>query len=678
MRLTLTLSILFFQCCAFLSAQSFSWAHQFSGMNFSSVEAITTDAQGNVYSTGYFSDVVDFDPGPGVTSLTSTGGYDIFVTKMDSVGNLIWAVSMGGAASTESGNGIAVDASGNVYVTGDFNGVCDFNPGAGVDNMTSVGGYDVFVVKLSSGGQFFWAKRLGGGSVEHSNAIGVDINGHVYTTGFFSGQIDWDPNSAVVSTSALGPRDSFVWKLNSAGGLLWGKNFGGPNCIGQGTDLELDPAGVVMVIGQFTNTCDFDPSAAVSNRTSSGAYEGYLCALDIGGNYLNALTFGGTGNDYLEDLQFEADGTMYIAGFFENTADFDPGPGVYNLTSAGWQDAVIIKLNPFGSFAWARSFGNTGVDYGMCVDVDAAGNVYVGGKFDLTVDFDPGAGVSNLTSAGVYDAFVNILDSAGNYLEAFRIGGAGVDEMLCLHLDITDVLILGGKFQDGADLNPYNGTHNVYTDDQDGFIVRLGACINTVATIVETACGSYSAPDGNVYTTAGTYTATIPNVAGCDSVITINLVNVSPPIDLTVSNNAPVLYAQQSGAIYQWIDCSNNNAPIPGANGQFYFVTMNGSYAVIITLNNCTDTSSCINVFNTGIEFNASASNFAIYPNPAQDFIKVSLPAQSIVRITDVTGRVLSTETIPQDGMLSVQHLEIGTYFVTEVKTGRTLKLMKQ
>lgn len=679
MRLTLTLSILIFQCCSFLSAQSFSWAWHVFEVGSSSVESMVTDAQGNIYSTGIFQHTVDFDPGPGTYTLTAAGGNDVFVSKLDSMGNLIWAISMGGT-DNDAGDAITIDASGNVYVTGSFRGTADFDPGAGVSNLFSNGSFDIFVVRLTSTGGLTWAKSMGSTGVDGSNAIQVDGNGFVYTTGTFSGTMDVDPNPGITSLTALGPKDVFVWALNSAGQLFWCKNFGGPSVFAEGKDLALDPAGVLMVIGYFTNTCDFDPNAGVANRTSAGGYEGFLCALNVGGGYLNALTFGGIGNDYFEKIEFNpTTGNMYIAGYFENTADFDPGPGVYNLTSDGWQDAVVIKLNPFGSLAWARKFGSTWVDYGLSVDIDSEGNVYTGGVFNNTVDFNPGAGIDTLTSLGLGDGFVVKLDSAGNYLDVLRVGGsAGDDRVLAVNVGPGDVLHHAGFLYGSADLNPYSGNYVVGGYYQDGFLVRLGACISNSSTVNVYACNSYIAPDSNVYTTSGVYYATIANAAGCDSAITINLT-----IDTVIAyeiNNAPLLtvIGVVQGSTYQWVDCNNNYAAIPGATYQQFIPAVNGSYAAIVTNSNCRDTSSCMTVLNTGITLYAPDSEFSIHPNPAQDFIKVSLPAQSIVRITDVTGRVLSTETIPQDGMLSVQHLAIGTYFVTEVKTGRTLKLMKQ
>ncbi|MBL8812686.1 MAG: hypothetical protein JNM43_21150 [Planctomycetaceae bacterium] len=124
-------------------------------------QAIATDASGNVYTTGAFEGTVDFDPGSGTANLTSSGGPDIFVCKLDSAGNFVWAKRMGGTFDERS-KGIAVDRSGNVLTIGFFFGTADFDPGNGTTVLTSAGASDVFVSKLDSTGNFVWAKRWGG------------------------------------------------------------------------------------------------------------------------------------------------------------------------------------------------------------------------------------------------------------------------------------------------------------------------------------------------------------------------------------------------------------------------------------------------------------------------------------------------------------------------------------
>src|SRR5207245_7660598 len=127
----------------------------------SGAHGIAADSAGNVYTTGFFSGTADFDPGPGTFNVISAGGQDIFVSKLDTDGNFIWAKALGGNAQ-DIGFGIAVDGVGNVMTTGFFFGTADFDPGPGTFNLTSSGLFDTFVSKLYSSGNFVWPSDLGG------------------------------------------------------------------------------------------------------------------------------------------------------------------------------------------------------------------------------------------------------------------------------------------------------------------------------------------------------------------------------------------------------------------------------------------------------------------------------------------------------------------------------------
>ena len=153
-----------------LHAQSvnFKWAKQMGGTGADAGgSSVTVDAAGNVYTTGGFGGTADFDPGPGTYNLTSAGTYDMFISKLDSSGNFIWAKQLGGTGADAAGASIAVDADGNVYTTGGFVGTADFDPGPGVFTLSAIGNFRTkasFVLKLDADGNFIWAKQTGGGT----------------------------------------------------------------------------------------------------------------------------------------------------------------------------------------------------------------------------------------------------------------------------------------------------------------------------------------------------------------------------------------------------------------------------------------------------------------------------------------------------------------------------------
>ena len=386
----------------------FAWAKSMGGTSSDTGLGITVDSSGNVYTTGSFRETADFDPGAGTFNLTSAGGFDIFVSKLDSSGNFVWAKSMGGTGN-DYGYSIAVDSNGNVYTTGIFSGTADFDPGAGTFNLTSAGGDDIFVSKLDSSGNFIWAKSMGGTGYDHGFGIAVDSNSNVYTTGFFSETADFDPGAGTFNLTSAGgddifvsSYDIFVSKLDSSGNFVWAKGMGGTG-YDSGYSIAVDSNGNVYTTGYFQGTADFNPGAGTFNLTSAGVYDIFVSKLGGNGNFIWAKSMGGTGNDYGLGIAVDSSGNVYTTGHFSETADFDPGAGTFNLTSAGGYDIFVSKLDSIGNFVWAKSMGGTGNDYGESIAVDSNGNVHTTGYFSNTADFDPDAGTFNLTSAGGYD-----------------------------------------------------------------------------------------------------------------------------------------------------------------------------------------------------------------------------------------------------------------------------------
>ncbi|MEQ1906683.1 MAG: SBBP repeat-containing protein, partial [Pirellulaceae bacterium] len=272
----------------------FVWVNTVGGTGNEIANAVATDSAGNVYTAGYFQGTVDFDPGSGTTPLTSAGGTDIFVTKVDNSGALLWARSMGGGG-TDAANGIAVDSTGNVYTTGSFNGTADFDPSGSVSNLVSAGSSDIFVSRLDSSGNHVWARRMGGIDDDVANGIVVDSTGNVYATGTFSGTADFDPGLGVSNLISAGSSDIFVSKLNSSGNYVWARSLGG-STVDDAAGIAVDATGNVYTTGYFTTTADFDPGLGISNLISAGSSDVFVSRLDSNGNYVWARGMGGSGD----------------------------------------------------------------------------------------------------------------------------------------------------------------------------------------------------------------------------------------------------------------------------------------------------------------------------------------------------------------------------------------------
>ena len=473
----------------------------FGGVGNEFSESTVVDSTGNIYTTGRFASTVDFDPGVGTSNLTSAGSSDVFVSKLDASGNLLWAKSFG-AAAADAGLSIAVDSTGNVYTTGFFASTVDFDPGAGTSNLTSAGSSDVFISKLDASGNLVFAKRFGGSISDLSYSIAVDSTGNIYTTGFFQDTVDFDPSAGTTNLTTAGLSDVFISKLDASGNLVFAKRFGAAEA-DAGRSIALDSTGNIYTAGYFEQTVDFDPSAGTTNLTSAGRSDVFVSKLDSSGNLVFAKRFGAAETDVGLSVAVDSTGNVYTTGYFEQTVDFDPGAGTTDLTTGGGSDVFVSKLDASGNLVFAKRFGGSNDDGGISISVDSNGNIHTTGYFEERVDFDPGAGTSNLTSAGGTDVFVSKIDSSGNLLLAKSFGGTANDVGRSITFDSTGNIYTTGEFAGTVDFDPGTGTTNLISaGGNDVFILRLD-------------------PSGDARASAAPSAPTLNSITGGDRRVTI-------------------------------------------------------------------------------------------------------------------------------------------------------------
>jgi hypothetical protein len=283
---------------SYAQSPSFVWAKGFGSSTSGWGYDIKTDPAGNVYTIGFFSGTADFDPGASTSTLVSAGGYDIYISKLDVNGNYVWAKRFGGTTN-DTGHGIALDNLGNIYATGIFTGTADFDPGSSTSNLSSAGGNDVFVVKLDNNGNFIWAGRIGGSSIsgDFGNTIAVDASNNIYLGGYFYGSADFDPGSGISNLTSSGNAEIFISKLDTNGNLLWAKQMGGTT-IDLASHLVVDNLGNVFTTGYFQGAADFDPGTASFLMTAVGGEDIFISKLDTNGNFVFAKSIGGASDDY--------------------------------------------------------------------------------------------------------------------------------------------------------------------------------------------------------------------------------------------------------------------------------------------------------------------------------------------------------------------------------------------
>ncbi|MFH0893680.1 MAG: SBBP repeat-containing protein [Bacteroidota bacterium] len=694
------LLIVFMTCMLYTGIQAqpaFVWARGFASTSTSNTvygNSVTTDSAGNVYTTGYFWGTADFDPGPSSYPLTSAGNDDVYVTKIDASGNLVWAVRFGGT-SADYGWGIAADSAGNVFVTGVFYNTVDFDPGAGSYPLTSAGAWDVFVLKLSTAGTFVWADRIGGTNNDYGYTVALDTLGNVYSGGWFNGTADFNPGTGVYNLTSTGGDNAFVCKLNSAGNFVWARQMGSA-----GTDriysVAVDYKGNVNTAGYFTGTSDFNPGAGTFNMTSSGMEDIFVTKLDSAGNFKWASHMGGLQTDWCFGLALDAEGCAYTTGMFIDSADFDPGVGVFKLKSKGSGDIFVTKLDTSGNLDWAVNMGSTNDEMGRCIRVDKEGNTHLTGYYSGTTDFDPGVDVFNLTPVSGYDVFYCTLDTGAAFVCAGSMGGSGsTDYGFSVALNKDGYAFFTGSYSGSGDFNPGTGVQTLTAfGTTNAYLVKLVACMpckqtnldttftvcnsytspsgdyvwtvsgtyndtipnaaqcdsvitfhltvlySTSCSFSQTSCGSYTVPSGDeTYYTNGTVKDTIPNAAGCDSVLTINLTIVN--VNTSVTQVGSTLTSSQNGATYQWMLCPSY--AYIGAVSQSLTPTMSGLYAVEVTYNGCVDTSACYPVTIIGVQENYS-NNLSISPNPSTGTFTLEFNESARIEIFNAQGSLVFSE----------------------------------
>ncbi len=489
-----------------------SWVNSISSNAKDEAFDLTTDTLHNYYVTGRFSGVADVDPSAAVFNLSSNGSTDIFVAKYNSLGNLLWAFSIGGS-NIDGSQAIKVNHSGEVIITGYFRGAnVDFNPGAatyilngqsytGTDN--GYGG-DIFVAKYTSTGNFIWAFHVPNTYIQNSG-YGVDVDSvdNIYVTGATNSTTaivaDFDPGPGVYNLSTATDGHAFVAKYTTLGNFVWAFSIGTWGLNSSGTRIHVNPGDTTFIVSVHVTGTNVDldpgPGATLINTTSNDIV---VAKYSLNKKYMWGFSVGGSTVDVPRGMCVN-NGSIYITGYYGGAnADFDPSAATYFLNAASNIDAYIAKYTYDGQFVWARAFGSTNQDFGHGISV-FGNSLLVSGEFGVTVDFDPSAATFNLTSNGNQDMFITQFDTLGNFNCAEKIGGAQYETSSAIkHLAVDTFIICGNYGTNNLDFDPsptaLNKTNAGLADAFLGKYHTTNLSTTMVPTIVgDTICSGGSA-----------------------------------------------------------------------------------------------------------------------------------------------------------------------------------------
>ncbi len=508
---------------------NFNWVNNIGNSSNTSTSYIEKDASGNIYVSGSFIGTLDFDPGVGVSNLTSQNATfgDQYLLKLDPNGNFLWVKqwnlnptnnSIGGGPT----GGFAFKINQNeIYATGCFTGTSDFNPGASVNNITANGSswWDAFLLKLDLNGNYLWAQNYGGTVIDCGRDISFDSNNNIYLIGYFSSTADFDFSSAANNLTANGGADVFILKLDSNGNFIWVNKIGG-SANDDFFNIEIDSQNNIYFGGGYyaSSSIDMDPGVGVFNIISNGVPIGKL---DANGSFLWAINIG---NSNLISSGFKLNSIsnqIILFGNFIGTIDINPSILVNNIISNGSNDIYILSLNSSGDLVWSSSFGGLGDEGIYDINFDSNGRVILIGNFTQSVDFDPSSQSNLITSAGLKDIFMSIFSSTGNYITTKTFGGSGDDIGSGVTTFPQDEVYLTGQYSNTVDFDPNSGFSNLTSAGLfDTYILKLNS----------TFCGYTTYDTVNVYNTVSVYdTVTTFNSVTDTLIINTNITGFSSP-----------------------------------------------------------------------------------------------------------------------------------------------------
>lgn len=620
------------------------------------------------------------------------------------------------SGSADRGHAIEIDASGNTYVTGYFQGTTNFDPN-GTANLTSNGSFDVFIAKYDSDGNYVWAHNIGGGSADEAFDIALDGSNNVYVTGYFQGShVDFNPGGGSFLVSSNGEKDAFLLKLDTNGDFVWVFNVGSSTDDDQGNAMAIDASDNIYLVGKYAgSSVDFDPASGTSTtHSSAGLTDIFIAKYNSSMVHQWSKGIGSTQNDAAESVTLDNSSNVYVTGSFIGGVDFNPGSTAQNLTSASiGGSAFIAKYSSSGTYSSKMQIGGADLaelSGGSDIITDGTTNLYLTGAFlNTTNPIDFGSGNTLKSTSDTADIFVAKYTLALSYVDAFKVGGnSGTNIGIGIDLDASNnVYIIGIFTGTNIDFDP-SGTSNMLsaTRMQDAFIAKyssslayieafnVGGYLNDYASEIKLdASGNmhtigYYSSTGIDFDPSSTNTSTLAYSGVNDGfVIKYHATEqaVPLPVELTYfqgafKNDANILTwqtATEKNNSHFDIEWSSNGmefqkvGKIQGFGNSlekldYEFLHKNFSNELNyyrlkqVDFDGQYEYSSIILIKN-----NASEPVFAnVFPNPTHGELSLDTNYDGIIEVINSTGQLVKTFNATNTNQFSINDLPNGIYFI--------------
>ncbi len=402
------------------------WVSQLGTSTYDDSESVAIDGSGNAYISGRTEGSLD---GP-------TAGYsDVFLAKYDASGALLWTRQLG-TSNFDNSYSVAIDNSGNAYISGGTLGDLD-GPNAGF--------YDAFLAKYDDSGALLWTRQLGTNSTDYSESVAIDSSGNAYISGYTYGSLG--------GTNA-GSADAFLAKYDASGALLWTRQLG-TSTYDDCWSVAIDGSGNAYISGYTYGSLD---------GTNAGSYDAFLTKYDSSGSLLWTKQLGTYYDDRSYAVAIDGSGNAYISGLTG---------GDLGGTNAGSNDAFLAKYDDSGALLWTRQLGTSSSDSSRSVAIDGSGNAYISGC--------TGGGFGSPYA----DVFLAKYDDSGELLWTRQFGTSGDDGSRSVAIDGS-----GNAYISGYTYGSLDGTN---AGDYDAFLARfspVGQVVPEPGTIAMIAAGA--------------------------------------------------------------------------------------------------------------------------------------------------------------------------------------------